>query len=297
MTNDDLLEHWSAAVRVTQGLVDSREDAEDCASAAVLQLLERGSEGIASTQAFLVAVAKRRAVDKARSHMRARRRDVRLAAQPPAALDVAEDVAARAEARWVAELARERLSTRAYRLLRLLADGHDMGDAADALGMTQRAAESLLLRARRTVRGSWSKTLAALGGCLVALRRLKVSAPAVALVASALVVSTGSPDSSAVLPAPAPVVTSTADGHAVPSLRLSALAMPRASTPTTARAPRRVPARAKPTQPAPLVDVRTPTGDRVWASQEERPGRSSSRVDTVKRCVEDFQVTTQHIGC
>lgn len=182
-----LLEHWASMVRVTQRLVDSREDAEDCASAALLQLLER-RDCVDNDEAFLVTIAKRRAIDRTRSQARSRIRNDRLAGlEPPGAPDIAEDVAARAEAAWLDETARALLSPKAYRLLRLLADGHEIGQAADSMGMTQRAAESLLLRARRTVRKSWAKTLSVLGGCLGALKRWSpAAAPAASLAASAV---------------------------------------------------------------------------------------------------------------
>src|SRR4051794_23897510 len=99
---EHLLDHWSTLVRVTQGLVDSREDAEECASAAVLQFLERPRGSVDNEQAFLVTVAKRRAVDRTRAQARGRVRDGRVAGQQHVeAVDIAEDVAARAEARWV----------------------------------------------------------------------------------------------------------------------------------------------------------------------------------------------------
>jgi DNA-directed RNA polymerase specialized sigma24 family protein len=286
-------------VRVTQGLVDSREDAEDCASAAVLQLLERGSDGITSTQAFLVTVAKRRAVDKARSHTRARRRDTRLAGQPPTAVDIAEDGAARAEARWVAQVARERLSPKAYRLLRLLADGHDIGAAAAALDMTQRAAESLLLRARRTVRQSWAKTLSAVGICVLAARRLRFSAPAVTLAASALVVAAGPYGDSADRPAPtAPSVAAPAAQATSLALRLSAQSTHQVSAVSSTTKPLTASAR-RPAAPnhRSVVDLRPPTGGHMWISEEERPGGSGSPVDTIQRCLADFQLNDKHIGC
>jgi len=300
-----LVEQWSALVRVTQGLVDSREDAEDCASSAVLQLLERTGERVDNEQAFLITVAKRRAVDRARSRERARRRDSRLAGQQHLGpVDVAEDVAARAEAQWVDRTAQEVLSAKAYRLLRLLADGHDVAVAAAELGMTQRAAESLLLRSRRTVRRAWTKTLAVLGvlgGCwLRPLRRWGPAAgPAAALAASVLLVA-GAPAVGRILPArtaPSAVDTRTVDHDGARAATSSAPASQavKGSAPGRATASRR-PARTAPAATT-FVSLSQPMGGHARIIEKRRRGTPAGPVETVLECMQDFTVSAAHVGC
>jgi RNA polymerase sigma factor (sigma-70 family) len=300
--NDDerLLEHWGKLVRVTRSLVDSREDAEDCASAAVLQLLERGSDGIDNTQAFLVTVAKRRAADKTRFQARARLRDGRLAAQqPPGAADVAEDVTARAEARWVDEVAQQQLSPKAYRLLRLLATGRDIGDVAAEMEMTQRAAESLLLRARRTVRRTWAKALAVLGALLAGLRRTAATAPAATLAACLMLALAGPSRWAPTDPAGPPGPSPDADTLVVDSSGAPAFAGlgPAVDGPALTRMSRQ----DRPSHPAPtqttMIVVPQPMGGRATLTRKEREGGSGDAADTVLRCLQDFTVSAQHIGC
>ncbi|MDQ1748497.1 MAG: hypothetical protein QOD07_2760 [Frankiaceae bacterium] len=294
-----LLDHWAALVRVTQGLVDSREDAEDCASAALVQLLEQAADEIANTEAFLVTVAKRRAVDRARAQARSRRRDVRLAGmQPLSAADLAEDIAARAEARWVDAVAREHLSPKAYRLVRLLADGHDIREAARIMGMTERAAESLLLRARRTVRRAWAKTLGVVGACVAAIRQHTDAAAPVATLAASVLLVTGGPAAGT---AAAPVHIGAGPVSASPIaavVRVASHPKPR-ELPAAGhvRRPARVPAAVvhRPSTPAPAVHM--PMGGRVWVTHENRPGGDGSPGDTVLRCLADFRVTPEHVGC
>jgi RNA polymerase sigma factor (sigma-70 family) len=295
-----LLDHWAALVRVTQGLVDSREDAEDCASAALVQLLEQTADEIANTEAFLVTVAKRRAADRARAQARSRRRDVRLAGmQPLNAADLAEDIAARAEARWVDAVAREHLSPKAYRLVRLLADGHDVREAARIMGMTERAAESLLLRARRTVRRAWAKTLGVVGACVAALRQhADAAAPVATLAASVLLVTTGGPAAGT---APAPVhIAASSSGGASPVAVARVASRPKPPARPAAgyvHRPARVPVALvhRPSTPAPAVHM--PMGGSVWVTHENRPGGDGSPGDTVLRCLSDFRVTPEHVGC
>jgi DNA-directed RNA polymerase specialized sigma24 family protein len=300
--SEHLLEHWSALVRVTQALVDSREDAEDCASSAVLQLLERSGDTVDNEQAFLVTVAKRRAVDRARSQARARIRDGRLAGQQQhGAVDVAEDVAARAEARWVDRTARAVLSAKAYRLLRLLADGHEVAAAAAELGMTQRAAESLLLRSRRTVRRAWAKTLAVLGGCLASLRRSGPAAgPAAALAAAVVLVAVGpavwrAPSAGASPAAPTTravyVSSDLAETRPVPAPRAAHAPGPPSRAGAPVRAADQPPVRT-------LMSVPQPMGGHARITRKTRgDGPPAGPVGTIVECVRDFTVSNTHVGC
>lgn len=299
--DDRLLKHWGAMVRVTHGMVDSHEDAEDCASAALLQFLERGIAGVDHDQAFLVSVAKRRAIDRMRSQARRRIRDDRLAnAQPPVVMDIAEDIASRAEAAWLDETAREVLSPRAYRLVRLLADGHEIGEAARIMGMTQRAAESLLLRARRRVRRAWAATLALLGGCLAAIRRWGPQAAPTATLAASALLALGAPALGTGVQPPSGRVhgagANSGRASAHPAVTPGAVRY-RAEATVSREHPG--PGRGAAVDPPPrprreLVVVREPMGGSTIVTRE---GDHESTVDTVVHCAENVTVTQERIGC
>ncbi|MDP9164824.1 MAG: hypothetical protein M3O32_01950 [Actinomycetota bacterium] len=99
-------DHWDAMVAASLNVLGSRDQAHDCAAEAMAQVLQRRPADIANLEAFMVTVAKRRAIDRHRARARDRRRDARLAGEAAITLpDLAEDIAARAEARWADEQA------------------------------------------------------------------------------------------------------------------------------------------------------------------------------------------------
>lgn len=185
-------EHWDAMVCAARGVLGAQDGARDCAAEAMAQYLERHPADVANLEAFMVTIAKRRAVDQIRREERSRRREVKVGAQFALDVrDVAEDVVARAEAKWVDETARELLKPQVYRLVRMIADGVPLEQAAAALGMTDRAAQSHLLRARRSIRAALAKTLAALGLLGAGVRRSMAPATTTATVAAAFLIMLG----------------------------------------------------------------------------------------------------------
>ena len=210
-------------VLAARPVVGTVEEARDCAAQAVLQYLEHDPRDVANLEAFMVTIAKRRAFDHVRGRERTRVRDDRYAHECPlSAPDVAEDVAARAEARWVDQEARRLLQPHVYELLQLIADGVPMSEVATRLGMTQRAVQSHLLRARRTVRAALAESLAALGIAAAAVRRwwgpAAVTAP---VLAAALVLAIGTAEAPAPEP---PTLTLLPRTSALPALDAARLA-------------------------------------------------------------------------
>jgi DNA-directed RNA polymerase specialized sigma24 family protein len=187
LTADEIWVHWDAMLAAGYSVLGCKQQAYECAADAVTQMLERPPRNVRNPEAFLVTVAKRRAIDRVRSHGSDRRRLERLVANTQLVeQDVAEAVTERAEAAWVDEQARTLLRPTAYRLLQLLADGVPIQEAALALGLTQRAAESHLLRARRLMRSAIAKTLVTLGVLGGILRRGVTKLPAAVAAVSAL---------------------------------------------------------------------------------------------------------------
>jgi DNA-directed RNA polymerase specialized sigma24 family protein len=185
---EELEDHWRSMVRVAHSVLGSRPEAEDCAASAIVQVLERQPE-VDNLEALLVTVAKRRAVDRLRGLDRARRRDARLATQQDTSVaDVAEAVVARAEARWIQEEARTRLTEQSYRILEATADGQPIVDIATREGLTVRAAQSDLFRSRRLLRSVWARALTVVGATWAFTRRVTShAAPAAAVVVAAAV--------------------------------------------------------------------------------------------------------------
>lgn len=149
---DTFLDSWHAVVSSCLSLVDSREDAEDCASAAFVALLER-HQPPASSEAFLVAVARRRAVDETRRKAWQRHKVERLrAAVHPEGSDLSDGVVNRDEARWLAARVLPTLPAKTRLVIEAVAYGKSVAVTAEELSITVRAAESHLLRARRILR-------------------------------------------------------------------------------------------------------------------------------------------------
>jgi DNA-directed RNA polymerase specialized sigma24 family protein len=148
----DLLALWQSLVRVCEPILSSRDDAEDCASDALVCALTT-SGAVDNREAWLVTVAKRRAMDQLRHRVRSRTRAQRLVGhgETPAP-DIAEAVADDSEARWLSGEAEQLLTCAARSVLDVVVAGGSVDDAASELGITRRSAEAHLHRARTSLR-------------------------------------------------------------------------------------------------------------------------------------------------
>lgn len=309
----DVMETWPAMVRVCRGLLGNRQDAEDCAADAVVAVLADGRhEQARNVEAFMVTVARRRAVDVLRRRDREQRRAARLQAQAELTVpDVAEALVDQAEAQWLARQARLRLTPPALAVLTELADGASVEQAAATLRMSRRSVESHLLRARRVLRGLSAGPLAVLGWLLAAFRRGPVaSAGPVTVTAAAAVVL------SLVLalpqlpgrPGPAgPVTVRPLDGDAVVGSAVppSGLPAPPGVAPGAQAAPARPGQAPEPPPapgqqpgvpaPSPVASVLTPT---VRVDVDSRQDQEEGTVvEELQHCVESLKVSAEYIGC
>jgi RNA polymerase sigma factor (sigma-70 family) len=287
-------------VAASRAVVRSEEDAQDCAAEAIAQVLERQPENVAHLEAFMVTVATRRAIDQVRLRERSKRRDARLATESiRITADVADDVATKAEASWANQQARDLLQPRVYQLLKLLAQGTSMQRASAELGMTERAAESHLLRARRTLRAALAKTLCGLGAVVAYLKRSSLPTAAVTVaVVAVLAVTLPHVDGQLPLPGALPDTPRQSSAPAFGMERSTAMQRDQVSLSRPAPAPaRRVGAPVAPrTGARPGADVQTPVaGVEVQHKSDEH--QSQTFVDRVRYCVEHLRVELHYQGC
>jgi hypothetical protein len=196
------------------------------------------------------------------------------------------------------------LKPHVYRLVRLLADGIPIQEAASQLGMSDRGAQSHLLRGRRTVRNAMAQTLGVLAGALACGRGLVPAAPQVAVAvvaATALFVA---------VPAPGPpgaAAPSIARGTRTEPVRVAQAQDPAvvaATRPGVSRGARlavpavapRPPERVAAPEPARTAIASTPVlGVETYNTDDGH--RSAGPVEMVVHCVENLVVTVGYQGC
>jgi RNA polymerase sigma-70 factor (ECF subfamily) len=297
-SHEELVEQWTPMVRAARGVLGYRDEAEECAAEALIQILERQPTDVANLQAFMVTVAKRRAIDRLRTLERIRIRDEKLAGFAGCVVvDVAEDVVARAEARWVNGQAQELLRPHVYEVLQLIADGQSVEQVASALGMTPRAAQSHLRRARMLLRSALAKTLALIGLGFVWLRRNAMTGATTALAASAMLLGAPNLGGHARAPGPTP--------RALPVMPLHDDSRQSAAVHNSTQASPSAQIASKPQQApvgegmsAPNVHVSEPLGASTAVETDRHgSGPPAGPVGTIRQCVHDFTVTPQHVGC
>jgi RNA polymerase sigma factor (sigma-70 family) len=264
--DDEFLDGWRAlAERARQGRDADAEDHVQDAVVAALDALRRNGRGPEVATAWLRTVARRRAADEVRRALRDRRVVAESAslAEPPA-YDAVTDVLDRHEARWLAAHV-DRLPATTREVVHALASGATQADVAGALGLTPRAVEAHVRRARLALRRVLDRA-----GTIVAVlarrRRRVVPAVVAAGLAAAVGMSLiGSPDTAHLLPIPRPPRRiHVPDRPGVP-LALGAAPVAVAAAPPASPAPGPVPAPARrlpqspaaPTEPVPDRDGTT----------------------------------------
>jgi RNA polymerase sigma factor (sigma-70 family) len=138
----------------------SLEDAEDAVHEAMLRGMENDHVEDERLGAWLTTVTMRLCVDRYRQINREAEVGSRSTLSPPASVPVDEVVCDRAEAKWLANRSGD-LPARQAEALWLKSEDLDVGQVARKMGLSYRTAESLLARARRTMRKALVATLTA----------------------------------------------------------------------------------------------------------------------------------------
>lgn len=152
--------HREQLLKVARRRSMSPEDAEDAVHEAMLRAAERPDLDDERLGAWLTTVTMRLCVDRYRQVNREAevRTSPTLIAPDPAPVE--ETVCDRAEAKWLAVRSGE-LPARQAEALWLKSEDLDVGQVATEMGLSYRTVESLLARARRTLRASLAGTLGA----------------------------------------------------------------------------------------------------------------------------------------
>ncbi|MFJ9148160.1 RNA polymerase sigma factor [Streptomyces sp. NPDC102270] len=150
--------HREHLLKVARRRSMSPEDAEDAVHEAMLRAAERPDLDDERLGAWLTTVTMRLCVDRYRQV----NREAEVRSSPtlvaPGPVPVEEAVCDRAEAKWLAVRSGE-LPARQAEALRLKSEDLDVGQVAVRMGLSYRTVESLLARARRTLRTSLAGTL------------------------------------------------------------------------------------------------------------------------------------------
>ncbi|MFE5812978.1 RNA polymerase sigma factor [Streptomyces sp. NPDC056479] len=150
--------HREQLLKVARRRSMSAEDAEDAVHEAMLRAAERPDLDDERLGGWLTTVTMRLCVDRYRQV----NRDAQVRTSPtlitPGPVPVEEAVCDRAEAKWLAVRSGE-LPARQAEALRLRSEDLDVGQVAVRMGLSYRTVESLLARARRTLRQSLAATL------------------------------------------------------------------------------------------------------------------------------------------
>ncbi|MFI7136830.1 sigma-70 family RNA polymerase sigma factor [Streptomyces massasporeus] len=156
--------HREHLLKVARRRSMSAEDAEDAVHEAMLRAAERPDLDEERLAAWLTTVTMRLCVDRYRQVHREAEVRTSPTLVTPGPVPVEEAVCDRAEAKWLAVRSGE-LPARQAEALRLKSQDLDVGQVAVRMGLSYRTVESLLARARRTLRQSLAATL----GCALFL--------------------------------------------------------------------------------------------------------------------------------
>jgi RNA polymerase sigma factor (sigma-70 family) len=150
--------HREQLLKVARRRSMSAEDAEDAVHEAMLRAAERPDLDDERLAAWLTTVTMRLCVDRHRQVNREAEVHTSPTLITPGPVPVEEAVCDRAEAKWLALRSGE-LPARQAEALRLRSQDLDVGQVAVRMGLSYRTVESLLARARRTLRHTLAATL------------------------------------------------------------------------------------------------------------------------------------------
>ncbi|MCX4820231.1 sigma-70 family RNA polymerase sigma factor [Streptomyces sp. NBC_01142] len=177
--------HREQLLKVARRRSMSVEDAEDAVHEAMLRAAENPHLDDERLGAWLTTVTMRLCIDRHRQVNREAEVHSSAGLVPPGPAPVEEAVCDRAEAKWLAVRTGE-LPARQAEALRLKSEDLDVGQVAHEMGLSYRTVESLLARARRSLRNSLAGTLGlAMWLCGRGQSRPGGNAQAVAMVSTA----------------------------------------------------------------------------------------------------------------
>lgn len=163
--------HRDELLEIARSRSSSAEEAEDAVQEAMIRAVEDPGVQYGRVRSWLRLATVRACADRQRQIARDRELGVSLSAAPAESPLVEEEACDRAEARWLAERTAELLPARQAQALRLQAQDLDVGQVARTMGLSYRATESLLSRARRSLRGTLAGSLALAAAAWLCVRR------------------------------------------------------------------------------------------------------------------------------
>ncbi|MER6614951.1 RNA polymerase sigma factor [Streptomyces xantholiticus] len=237
--------HREDLLKVARRRSMSPEDAEDAVHEAMLRAAEHPHLDDERLGAWLTTVTMRLCVDRYRQVNRETQVRSSPRLHPPGPVPVEEAVCDQAEARWLARRSSE-LPARQAEALWLKSEDLDVGQVATKMGLSYRTVESLLARARRTLRNSLAATLGLVlwlcgrggrpgGGGGGNAQAVALASTAATLAVAGFVLPYVHDDAPG--PRPAPAVTDTGESHT--PARGSTADSPGAGAPSAAPAPGR----------------------------------------------------------
>ena len=239
-----LVAHRDELLRLARSRTTSLDDAEDCVQEALTRAVQFEGLDLDRAGAFLATTTIRLTTDLHRSRQRQARLALKVEGLGVATHDFADDIADSALARWLHQQTAE-LSEQEQAVLSARVDGGSSRDAAAALGISLRAAESSLTRARTKLQSAWTKVAVVVGALWITARRhAAISVPlttvaAVVALGPVLLLPSVSPAPSQAAPAlvaPRVVAPAAAALHAAPRTAV-APAAPAATAVRRARPP------------------------------------------------------------
>jgi RNA polymerase sigma factor (sigma-70 family) len=156
---DLVIIHRQRLVRVARSGGCEPHEADDIVHDAFLRVVTLTTVLDQRLPGLLTTVVRRLAVDRVRERARSDRIEQRLAGYSPESAPVDEAACDRSEAHWLAAHL-DSLTAHDREVLLFRAAGHTPTSVAETLGMTPKAANCALTRARRTMRALWAGTLA-----------------------------------------------------------------------------------------------------------------------------------------
>ncbi|MFE9724523.1 sigma-70 family RNA polymerase sigma factor [Streptomyces sp. NPDC005794] len=186
--------HREELLEIARRRSSSAEEAEDAVQEAMLRAVEDQGVPYGRVRSWLRHATVRACTERHRQVARDSQLITSLYVAPAEPFPVEEAACDRAEARWLADRSTELLPARQAEALRLQSEDLDVGQVARVMGLSYRATESLLARAKRSLRTVLAASLSLAMTAWMFVRRFPhtgVAQSAVATSAAATVAAVG----------------------------------------------------------------------------------------------------------